>query len=260
MKNTKIIAVANQKSSGKTTTTINLGTALALKGFKVLLIDFDAQESLSNFFGLYSAEKNIAKLLLGVIHKKHENISEYIIHNEENDVDIIPTNLSDMNDFSKIIIAERGKETVLRRLIRRAAAFSEYDFILIDCNASVDVTVDNALAAADHVLIPCWAAPFNYAPLTNSIIQIEEIKDEINPDLDILGIVLTFCDRTNNCNLTKQMMLERFPEEIFQTTITKTAAADTSLRERAAVLSNSKSNKTAKEYRVLAAEILDRLN
>ncbi len=262
MKNnkTKIIAISNQKSSGKTTTAINVGAALAMKGSKVLMIDFDAQESLSNFFGFYGAEKNIAQLLFDVIDKRADiNVAEYICHNDENDLDIIPTNLSDMNDLSKIIIAERGKEMVLRRLLTRYDVFSEYDYILIDCNASVDITVDNALTAADYVLIPCWAAPFNYGPLANTIVQIEDIRDELNPELKILGIIATFCERTNNCKMTKQMLFENYPNKICRTTISRTAAADTSLREKAAVFSNSKSNKTAQEYKALADELLDRM-
>ena len=258
MKKAKIIAVSNQKSSGKTTTAINIGTALAMKGYKVLLIDFDAQESLSNFFGFYGEEKNIAQLLFSVIDKKIVNVEDFIFHNEENNVDIIPTNLSDMNDFSKIIIAERGKETVLKRLIRRSAVFDKYDFILVDCNASVDITVDNALTAADYVLIPCWAAPFNYGPLSNTIMQIEDIREELNPDLEILGIIATFCDRTTNCNATKEMLYKSYPQ-MCATTISRTACADTSLKEKAAVLSNAKANKTSQEYKALAAELIDRM-
>lgn len=257
--NTKIIAVSNQKSSGKTTTTINIGAALAMQGYKVLLIDFDAQESLSNFFAFYGAEKNVAQLLFSVIDKQPVNVEEYIFHNTENNIDIIPTNLGDMNDFSKIIIAERGKETVLKRLIRRSNAFDKYDFILVDCNASVDITVDNALTAADYVLIPCWAAPFNYGPLSNTIMQIEDIRDELNPDLEILGIIATFCDRTNNCMATKEMLYQNYSAEMCKTTISRTACADTSLKEKAAVLSNAKANKTANEYKALAAEIVERI-
>jgi chromosome partitioning protein len=255
----KIIAVSNQKSSGKTTTAINVGTALAMQNYKVLLIDFDAQESLSNFFDFYGEEKNIAKLMFSTVNKEMVDVSEYVVHNSDNNVDIIPTNLLDMNNFSKIIISERGKETVLKRLIQRNSFFEQYDYILIDCNASIDVTVDNALTAADYVLIPCWAAPFNYAPLSNTIMQIEDIKDELNPSLEILGIVATFCDRTTNCNTTKEMLYNNYADKMCKTTISKTACADTSLKGKATVLSNAKSNKTAAEYKQLAAELLDRM-
>jgi chromosome partitioning protein len=255
----KVIAVSNQKSSGKTTTTINVGTALAMQGYKVLLIDFDAQESLSNFFGFYGEEKNIAKLMFSTVNKESVDISGYVVHNSDNNVDIIPTNLLDMNNFSKLIISERGKETVLKRLITRNSFFEQYDFILIDCNASIDVTVDNALTAADYVLIPCWSAPFNYAPLSNTIMQIEDIKDELNPDIKILGIIATFCDRTANCAKTKEMLFENYNGYMCRTTISKTATADTSLKEKAAVLSNARANKTAIEYRELADELVERM-
>lgn len=259
MKNTKIIAVANQKSSGKTTTCVNLGAALSLKGFKVLLIDFDPQESLSNFFGLYNFEKNIADLMLKHINKQPVSIEDYIIRNEVNGIDIIPSNNADMNLFSRVIISKRGQETVLKRLLAKHDTFRSYDYILIDCNASVDVTVDNALSAAEYALIPCWAAPFNFAPLTNTIGQITDIKEELNPDLKIIGILLTFCERTTNCMAACEAVRNRFDDLIFSTTMTRTAKADTSLKEKAAVLSNAKDNKTAIEYRAVADELVSRI-
>ena len=259
MKNTKIIAVANQKSSGKTTTCVNLGAALALKGNKVLLIDFDPQESLSNFFGCYNSENNIADLMLKMANKQPVKAAEYIIHNEMNGIDLIPSNNTDMNAFSRVILAKRGQETVLKRVLSRFAVFEEYDYIIVDCNASVDITVDNALCAANSVIIPCWAAPFNFAPLTNTINQIEDIKEELNPDLEIVGILLTFCERTKNCAAAVDAMRKNYDGLIFDTTITRTARADTSLREKAAVLSTAKDNKTASEYRAVADEIVRRV-
>lgn len=89
MKNTKIIAVANQKGGvGKTTTTINVGAALALMGKKVLLIDLDTQESMSNFFGVYNAENNIGKALYKTVNREGIDLADYIVTNEVNRVDI----------------------------------------------------------------------------------------------------------------------------------------------------------------------------
>ncbi|MBR1563528.1 MAG: AAA family ATPase, partial [Ruminococcus sp.] len=113
MKNTRVIAVANQKGGvGKTTSVVNIGTALSMKGYRVLLIDLDTQESLSNFFGVYSADNNIADLMSKCI--KHEKYlyADYIVHNEKNQIDLIPSELNTMNALEKDLILVRSRETV----------------------------------------------------------------------------------------------------------------------------------------------------
>lgn len=261
MKNTKIIAVANQKGGvAKTTTAINTGVALAIRGRKVLLIDFDPQESLSQFFGCYAAEKNIAGLMYNVINKRDCNISEYIVHNEVNKIDFIPSELNAMNKLEKDLISVRSKETVLKRAFAKGKEIIEkYDYVIIDCLASLNVMLDNALTAADHVLIPCQASPMSFGALPNLILQVKEIQEELNDSLSILGIVTTMYSRTNICKNIKEMIDNTYGELVFKTYIEQmSAVAESPMKEKAVVLSSAQRNRVSAQYKELATEIEER--
>ena len=259
MKNTRVIAVANQKGGvGKTTSVVNIGTALSMKGYRVLLIDLDTQESLSNFFGVYSADNNIADLMSKCI--KHEKYlyADYIVHNEKNQIDLIPSELNTMNALEKDLILVRSRETVLRRTL--SDLDGNYDYILIDCPASLNVVLDNALSASDYVLIPCQALPLSYAAVPNLLLQVADIQADINPDLKLLGIVTTMTDRTKNTELTLEMLKHNYEKELFSVDIGRsTLTAGSALSEKAVVLSMSKKNKVGQQYRDLTDEIVCRV-
>lgn len=261
MKNTKIIAVANQKGGvAKTTTAINVGVALVLRGKKVLLIDFDPQESLSQFFDCYAAERNIAGLMYNIINKRDCDVAEYVIHNEINGVDFIPSELNAMNKIEKDLISVRSKETVLKRLFaKHSELVDKYDYVIIDCLASLNVLLDNALTAADYVLIPCQASPMSFGALPNLILQVKDIQDELNSDLNILGIVTTMYSKTNICKKTKEMIDQTYKELVFKTYIDQmSVVAESPMKEKAVVLSAAKNNRVAAQYRALAEEVDER--
>ncbi|MBQ8121093.1 MAG: AAA family ATPase, partial [Ruminococcus sp.] len=144
-KNTKkpiVIAVASQKGGvAKTTTAINVAVALGLKGYKLLLIDFDPQESLSNFFGVYGidTDNNVGDLMYKTINGESYDIADYIIHNEVNNVDIISSENERMKKLDKTDLNSiEGGELVLKRALENNhSALKDYDFIFIDCSASL---------------------------------------------------------------------------------------------------------------------------
>jgi len=262
MKNTKIIAVANQKGGvGKTTTTINVGAALALTGKKVLLIDLDTQESLSNFLGIYNAENNIGKALYKTVNRETIDLADYIVTNEVNGVDIIPAELNTMQRIAIDLVSVRSKETVFRRLINQnSELLDRYDYILLDCPPSLNVILDNALTASRYVLIPCQAHPLSYPPLPNLLLQIDEIQAELNESIEVIGIVPTMVDRSTNSRQTVDMLRENYADVVFETEVERMAvAANSALTEKAVVLSNAKDNRVSREYKELANELVNRI-
>lgn len=262
MKNTKIIAVANQKGGvGKTTTTINVGAALALMGKKVLLIDLDTQESMSNFFGVYNAENNIGKALYKTVNRESIDLADYIVANEVNGIDMIPAELNTMQRIAIDLVSLRSKETVFRRLINQnSELLDRYDYILLDCPPSLNVILDNALTASRYVLIPCQAHPLSYPPLPNLLLQIDEIQAELNESIEVIGIVPTMVDRSTNSRQTVDMLRENYADVVFETEVERMAvAANSALTEKAVVLSNAKDNRVSREYKELANELVNRI-
>ena len=265
-KNTKpiTIALANQKGGvAKTTTAINTAVALSLKGYKVLLIDFDPQESLSNFFGIYGAEteNNIGDLMYKTINGETYMLSDYIVHNKINNVDIIPSENLRMKRLDKTDLnsIEDGELVLKTAFAGHKQELKEYDFVIIDCSASLDYLTDNALCVADYAIIPCQASPIVFAALPNVYAVIDEIRANFNKELKVLGVVATLCENSNICKQTVAM-LEQTYKEFFKTTISKkTAVAESAIKEKAVVLSNAKDNTAAQQYRALTDEILERL-
>ena len=266
-KNTKkptVIAVASQKGGvAKTTTAINVAVALSLKGYKVLLIDFDPQESLSNFFGVYGldTENNVGNLMYKTINDEPYDLTDYIIHNEINDVDIISSENERMKKLDKTDLNSiEGGELVLKRVLdNNYTALKVYDFVFIDCSASLDFLTDNALTASDYVLVPCQASPIVFAALPNLYAEVDEVRNKTNSSLSVLGVVATLCENTNISRQTIEMLGQTY-DECFNTHISRqTVVGESAIKEKAVVLSQAKDNKAAQQYRTLADEILERL-
>lgn len=265
-KNTKpiVFAFANQKGGvGKTTTAMNIAVALGLKGYKVLMIDLDPSESLSNFFGIYGVdtENNIGDMLLKEINEQEYDITDYIIHDDVNKVDIIPSEHESMKALDKDILnrVENGELILDRALSNNKNIIRTYDFIIIDCPATLDYLTDNALSVANYVIIPCQASPIVFAALPNLYNAISDIKDKHNKKLSVLGIVATLAENSKSSRMTLDM-LEKNYKEFFRTYISKQAVvSESALKEKAVVLSNAKDNKAAQQYRALTDDILERL-
>jgi len=266
-KNTKpiIIAAANQKGGvGKTTTAMNIAVALGLKEYKVLVIDLDPSESLSNFLGIYGVdtENNIGKLFYNNINEQSYDISDYIIHNETNHIDIIPSEHESMKALDKDVLnsIDNG-ELILKNIINdNKSVLNAYDFIVIDCPATLDYLTDNALCVAQYVIIPCQANPIVYAALPNLYNAIADVKAKYNKKLSVLGVVATLYENSRACKLTVDMLSKTYKKEFFATTISKqSVVSESALKEKAVVLSNAKDNKAAQQYRALTDEILERV-
>lgn len=191
----KTIAIANQKGGvGKTTTTLNLGVGLANKGYKVLLIDADAQGNLTASLGYTPDEQKptLFSFLASTINDEDIDTAS-ILHTAEG-VDLIPANLR-LSDLELSLINVMSRETVLSRCLE---SFNSYDYILIDCMPSLGMLTVNCFTAADSVIIPVQASYLSVMGLQLLIKTIGKIKRQLNPKLSIEGLLITMYDgRTN---------------------------------------------------------------
>lgn len=189
----QIIAIANQKGGvAKTTTTHNLGVALASKGKRVLLIDLDSQASLTISTGLEPLE--IEKNIVSVLKKDREPIRECIQRVTDN-LHIV-TSIIDLAPMEMEMLSRASREKILDRALQPVRG--EYDFILIDCPPQLSILTINALSCADGVIIPVKTDYLAYRGLTQLQDSIQEIQDLINPRLAVLGVIATLYEMRVN--------------------------------------------------------------
>ena len=194
----RIIAIANQKGGvGKTTTASNLGIGLARHGKKVLLIDADAQGSLTSSLGIREPDKldtTLANILGRIVTDERVEGEDGIIKHEEG-IDLMPGNI-ELSGLEVSLVNAMSREMVMRSYVEGIK--KKYDYILIDCMPSLGMLTINALACADSILIPVQAAYLPVKGLEQLIKTIAKVRRMINPGLKIEGILLTMVDQRTN--------------------------------------------------------------
>jgi chromosome partitioning protein len=195
----RIITVANQKGGvGKTTTTINLGTALAAVGERVLIVDLDPQGNASTGLGIGREQRARAvyDVLTGDL-----PLAEAMIPTAVPRLDIVPSTL-DLLGFEQEVMGAPNRSYRLRDAVgsleTESASSAAPDYILIDCPPSLNLLTINALAAAQSVLVPLQCEFFALEGLSQLLQTVEHVREALNPGLSIHGIVLTMFDRRNN--------------------------------------------------------------
>ena len=214
----RIVALCNQKGGvGKTTTTVNLGAALAAYGRRVLLIDFDPQGALSaNLKAQVEDTATIYELLLGTQRDPDPVIQQTGIPN----LDIIPANI-DLSAAEVFLVNEVAREHTLSRVLRRVQ--DRYDVILVDCQPSLGLLTVNALTAAHGVLIPLECEYFALRGVALLVETIEKVRDRLNPAIELDGIVGTMFDpRTLHSREVLDRVVEAFGDDVLETVIGRT--------------------------------------
>lgn len=255
----KIIAVANQKGGvGKTTTTSNLGIGLAKRGKKVLLIDADAQGSLTASLGYTepdALEITLATIMGNLINDEEIEQTVGILHHEEG-IDLMPGNI-ELSGLEVFLVNVMSRETVLRSYIELVRG--SYDYILIDCMPSLGMITINALACADSILIPVQAAYLPVKGLQQLIRTIGKVKRQLNPKLEIEGILLTMVDsRTNYAKDISSMLKEAYGSRvrIFKNIIPVSVRAAEISAEGISIYKHAPKGKAAAAYDSLTEEVI----
>lgn len=252
----KIISIANQKGGvGKTTTTLNLGVALALQGKSVLLIDLDPQANLTKYAGIDDSERpTISDLLKGQIGiGERINIEGCIRYSHINNIEYIPSDIN-LANADLYLAGVLSRETLLKRILNNDIIKS-YDYVLIDCNPSLGVLLMNALTASDGVIIPVQTQDFAFDGLTALTNIIAQIKSTINPELEIIGVLATMVDNTNVSKRVIEDLKKEYGDKLFKTVIHRATQAVESTNKHKSLCLFTKS-KLGDEYKALANELI----
>ena len=256
----EVVAIANQKGGvGKTTTTFNLGVALAHAGKRVLLVDSDPQGDLTTYMGIHDPDNipvTLSTLMERSIKDEDINSKEAILKHDEG-IDLIPSNL-ELSSMEVSLVNAMSREFTLRNCLSDIK--DKYDYVLIDCMPSLGMITINALACADKVIIPVqseFLAAKGMSHLMNTVLK---VRKQINPNLKVGGILLTMVD--GRTNLSKDIANELRSTygtvfKLYDNQIPRGVKAAESSRMGESVLSYDSSSKVAQSYIDFAKEVLD---
>lgn len=250
----KIVSVVNQKGGvGKTTTAVNLASAIGIAGKKVLLVDADPQGNSTSGFGVNKKDAKITsyELLIG-----KARLEDAVIKTQFKNVDIVPSSM-DLAAAEVDLIEIEHREAQLKMSL--AAAREQYDYIFIDCPPSLGLITINALNASDTVLVPIQCEYFALEGLSQLMSSVRQVKRLYNPTLEIEGIVLTMYDA--RLNLTGQVVSEikkYFSNQLYKTAIPRAVRLSEAPSYGMPIQYYDKRSKGAAAYDDLAKEFLKR--
>ncbi len=248
----KIIAIANQKGGvGKTTTAINLSAAIATANKRVLVVDFDQQGNATSGFGLsLDSDKTIYEVIMG-----HIDIGEAIVKSVAANCDIVPANIN-LAGAAVELVNMKDREFFLKNALHSIK--SDYDYIFIDCPPSLGMLTINGLAACDTVLIPLQTEFFALLGISQLVDTINLIKQSINPNISIEGVILTMLDkRTHLTDDVIKNTIRHFGNKVYKTMIPRNIKVAESPSFGVPVLLHDKNCIGSKAYIELAKELID---
>ena len=251
----RVLALCNQKGGvGKTTTTINLGAALAEYGRRVLLVDFDPQGALSVGLGVNPGD--LDRTVYDLLMDRNLAVDDVMLKTNTPGMDLVPSNI-DLSAAEVQLVGEVAREQTLQRALE--PVLGDYDFVLIDCQPSLGLLTVNALTAADGVIIPLECEFFALRGVALLIQTIDKVKERLNPQLELEGVVATMFDsRTVHGREVLARVVEAFGERTFHTVINRTVRFPETTVAGEPITSYAPSSLGAAAYRELAKEVLAR--
>jgi chromosome partitioning protein len=239
---------------GKTTTTINLGAALAECGRRVLLVDFDPQGALSVGLGVntHALDLTVYNLLM----ERSVTLDDVLLKTNVDGLDLLPSNI-DLSAAEVQLVGEVAREMTLQRVLRPVIA--EYDYVLIDCQPSLGLLTVNALTAAHGVIVPLECEFFSLRGVALLIDTVEKVRERLNPELELEGILATMYDaRTLHARQVLGRVLEAFGDKVYDTVISRTVRFPETTVAGEPITSWASNSAGAAAYRALAREVIAR--
>lgn len=248
----RIIAVANQKGGvGKTTTTINLSSCLAEKGKKVLVVDLDPQGNATSGLGI---DKNSLENTIYEVLRNECSLEECIIQEQYENLSVLPANRNLAGAELELITQDNMQFMVKEKL---DTIKEQYDFILIDCPPALGMLTVNSMTAADSVLVPIQCEFYALDGLSQLIYTIDLIKQSLNPELQIDGVVFTMYDSRNNLSLqVVENVKENLNQNIYKTLIPRNVRLAEAPSYGMPINIYSSKSAGAQSYRSLAKEVI----
>lgn len=250
----RIIAIANQKGGvGKTTTTINLAACLAQRGQKVLVVDIDPQGNTTSGYGIdkYELENTVYELILN-----QSTIEECIIKEVIPNLALLPANVN-LSAAEIEMIGIEDKEYILKKKIKKVAR--QYDYAIIDCPPSLNMLTVNAMTTANTVLVPIQCEYYALEGLSQLMHTVELVKERLNPDLEMEGVVFTMYDARTNLSLqVVENVKENLNQNIYKTIIPRNIRLAEAPSHGMPINIYDPKSAGAESYMLLAEEVMNR--
>lgn len=256
-KGPRVLTIANQKGGvGKTTTAINLGTALAAVGERVLICDLDPQGNASTGLGL---SRNAATLSTYHVLMGDAELADVILQSGIPNLDCAPSTMDLLGAELELSQIDRKTHRLHDALARLAVSGRHYDYVLLDCPPSLNLLTVNSLAAADAILVPLQCEFFALEGLSQLLKTVEKVRQNLNPRLSIQGVVLTMFDKRNSLSDQVAADVRGFlGEKVYQTVIPRNVRVSEAPSHGKPVLLYDHACPGSQAYIKLASEIIRR--